>query len=255
MRAERGRSLERGRGLRKRGEGEEEGRGRGERRKEGERFEWSDVPCCGHVCVCDPLACDLCTWASPHVFGVKQGRSSESGMSIRDTEPRQIVLCVCVVLCVRVVLCVYVCMCVSEWKYVTTRVSQPWAIVRWGASNMSVRDTEPSLILWPRLNTHTHTRHTHTHTHTSHTQAHTYLTYVEPKHIHSPHILDSIHKCSNIFVQYHSLLSPPLHTCILTHGLTHRDQHTHGPTHPLAPCIAPVTIQDIRASAEERFCL
>ena len=87
---------------------EEGGRERG-REREGERGRQSgrernqtqsDLMCpavgmC--VCVCDLLVCDVCVRESVslHVFAVLQGRSSESGMSARDAEPRQIV-CTCV---------------------------------------------------------------------------------------------------------------------------------------------------------------
>lgn len=214
------------------GEGEEGGR-----EKERERNQTPSDLTCPAVGMCVRTTCVWSVWICMCLACSRTGVQGVRGLP-GTLKPHKLYVCVCD------------CMC----KYVTARVSHPWEIVHWGASNMSARDTEPSLIPWPRLNTHTrtHTR-TNTHVHAYKALSHKYTRKHSALNIHTAkahsfsHILDLIRNRPNIFpLVSHTLLFLPLtHTRMLTHGLIHKDQHTHGPIHLLAPCLAPVRIQHI----------
>lgn len=120
-----------------------EGRGLGQGRwsGRGERTIKLQVIWCAPLLACDLLVSSVCAWQREKEGERESQCESTCAWCVEGQEFREPdeskgrwtqTNCVCVCHC----------MC----NRVTARVSQPWEIVRWGASNMSARDTEPSLI-------------------------------------------------------------------------------------------------------------
>lgn len=145
-------------------------------------------------------------------------------MSARDIEPRQIV-CVCV--------CVYVTACVSMWLPGLANPERLCAEV----PLIWVRDTEPSLIPWRRLNTHI-CLNTHTHV-----RNHTISFHINTRTKHSPLNIHtatahsfSTHPC--LTTQTSQYISAISQKCLVfvffpAHTHVHTDTwlDTLGPTH------------------------